>query len=156
MDQGSAILQGLFFCNNRFQDRAVLSLFLPFEEAYSPPMKLLCSQLKSTLISALALLMILTSTAMAMGQMRAAADGEMVLCTGHGPRIVPVDQNGQPVEPKVVCPDCLLDASAQLGAATSFIIPTTVALVDLTSRGFARHAPQPNRSADTTRAPPRT
>ena len=33
--------------------------------------------------------------------------GEMVLCTGTGPITVLTDENGQPVGPPHICPDCM-------------------------------------------------
>jgi hypothetical protein len=56
----------------------------------------------------LAVLIALTSTATAMSQLRGAAVGEMVICTGHGMRTVLMDAQGQPVDAKVQCPECLL------------------------------------------------
>lgn len=112
------------------------------------------TQLKSTFIAALAVLMMLTSTAMAMSQVRAAAVGEMVLCTGHGPRIVQIDADGQPVEPRVTCPDCLLDAGALAAIAPAISTPETFDLVDLGVREFASKTPHIRASAYITRAPP--
>lgn len=113
------------------------------------------STLKSTFIAALAVLMMLTSTAMAMSQMRAAAVGEMVLCTGHdGPRIVQIDADGQPVEPRVTCPDCLLDAGMLAATAPTITTPASFNLVDQSGREFTTNAPRRSESAYVTRAPP--
>ena len=81
--------------------------------------------LKTTISSALAALIVVTSLAMSFGQMRAAAVGEMVLCTGFGPRIVQVDAEGQPVQHSVTCPDTLLD-TANLAADIPIVVSRSV------------------------------
>lgn len=113
------------------------------------------STLESTFIAALAVLMMLTSTAMANGQMRAAAVGEMVLCAGHdGPRVVQMDAEGQPVKPRVTCPDCLLDTGVLVTLAPTLSTPASFDVADLSGRKITTNAPRLSDSAYVTRAPP--
>lgn len=37
--------------------------------------------------------------------------GQIVLCTGHGPETVFVDQDGNPVDAGPICPECLVSLS---------------------------------------------
>lgn len=53
----------------------------------------------------LALVMVLTSEAMATARVTPTAAGLIDLCTGTGPIMVAVDANGQPVGHPHICPD---------------------------------------------------
>ncbi|MFC6686432.1 hypothetical protein [Jhaorihella thermophila] len=57
---------------------------------------------------ALALLLVVTGQALAMARGNAGAAGQIVLCTGTGPVIVFVDEDGQPIQPPHYCPDFAL------------------------------------------------
>ncbi|MDQ2094778.1 hypothetical protein [Rhodalgimonas zhirmunskyi] len=54
----------------------------------------------------------LTGQSMAVMRGMPGAAGEIVLCTGTGPLTVQVDENGQPVGPAHICPDCALSLFA--------------------------------------------
>jgi hypothetical protein len=56
----------------------------------------------------LALLLVLTTQSMARMRMMPGIGGEMVLCTGTGPITVLTDENGKPVGPPHICPDCAM------------------------------------------------
>ena len=59
--------------------------------------------------------MVLTSQSMATARGATGPAGQIVLCTGTGPVAVYIDDDGQPVGPPHLCPDCalhLLDAFA--------------------------------------------
>ena len=83
----------------------------------------------------LALMLALTSGAMAVARGQTMAAGTIVLCTGTGPLAVSVDADGQPVGPAHICPDCalsLLDAPAPApadmalpGVWVAFLVPLT-------------------------------
>lgn len=60
----------------------------------------------------LAAVLALTGQSMAVMRGMASASGEMVICTGTGPITVQVDENGQPVGPPHICPDCALSLFA--------------------------------------------
>ena len=60
----------------------------------------------------LALLLALTGQSMAVARGMPGASGEIVLCTGTGPVSVLVDEDGQPVGPSHICPDCALSLIA--------------------------------------------
>ncbi len=60
----------------------------------------------------LALVLILTGQSMAVMRMMPGPTGEMVLCTGTGPITVLTDENGQPVGPPHICPDCAMSMMA--------------------------------------------
>ena len=53
----------------------------------------------------LALLLAVTGQSMAVARGMPGAEGSIVLCTGTGPVMVTVDDNGQPVGPPHICPD---------------------------------------------------
>ncbi len=59
----------------------------------------------SVLALLLALVMVLTSQAMAVARSAAGPSGLIELCTGTGPIMVAVDANGQPVGHPHICPD---------------------------------------------------
>ena len=78
--------------------------------------------LRTYLAISLALMLALTGQSMAVARGSTGPAGQMVLCTGTGPVMVYVDENGAPTGPPVFCPDyaqTLLTAVAQ---------PTKVAL----------------------------
>lgn len=54
---------------------------------------------------ALSLLLVLTGQGLAMSRGMDNAVGQMVLCTGTGPVVVYMDENGQPTAPPHYCPD---------------------------------------------------
>lgn len=60
----------------------------------------------------LALLLTFTGQSMAVARGMPNASGEIVLCTGTGPVSVLVDEDGQPVGPPHICPDCALSLIA--------------------------------------------
>jgi hypothetical protein len=53
----------------------------------------------------LALLLALTGQSMVVARGMPDAAGNIVLCTGSGPMVVSVDENGQPVGAPHICPD---------------------------------------------------
>ncbi|WP_417259531.1 hypothetical protein [Celeribacter sp.] len=65
-----------------------------------------------------AVLLFATSQTMAVtrGTMRDAT-GAVVLCTGTGPITVLIDDDGQPVGPPKICPDCAMSVFADAGSA---------------------------------------
>lgn len=50
----------------------------------------------------------LTGQSMAVARGMAAPSGEMVLCIGGGPVVVPVDADGNPTSEPHYCPDCVM------------------------------------------------
>jgi len=64
--------------------------------------------LRPFLALSLALIIALTSGAMAVARGQTSAAGAIVLCTGTGPLSVQVDADGQPIGPLHICPDCAL------------------------------------------------
>lgn len=56
----------------------------------------------------LALLLALTGQSMAVARGATSPTGEMVLCIGGGPVVVPVDAEGNPVSAPQYCPDCVM------------------------------------------------
>lgn len=77
---------------------------------------------RTYLALALSLLVVVTGQAMAASRGMNAAVGQMVICTGTGPIVVMVDENGQPTQAPAYCPDYAL---ALLGA----IIPEDVSAI---------------------------
>ncbi len=56
----------------------------------------------------LALVLVLTGQSMAIARGAGMPDGSMQICTGSGPVMIYVDDNGQPVAPPHLCPDAAL------------------------------------------------
>lgn len=112
------------------------------------------SKSTSLLAAVLALVMVLTSMATAMGQMRGAAVGEMVLCTGHGARVVQIDAEGQPVEARTTCPDCLLAAALLATQTTISQTDMVFTSADLGRFAVTKPARLPRKKAHGSRAPP--
>ncbi len=73
-------------------------------------------RLRPVLILLFALILALTSGAMAVARGQTHAAGMIVLCTGSGPVTVAVDADGQPVGPAHVCPDCALSLIVAVAA----------------------------------------
>lgn len=72
----------------------------------------------------LALIIALTSGAMAVARGQTTAAGSIVLCTGTGPLTVQVDADGQPIGPVHICPDCALGLfDAASSTAPTFLTP---------------------------------
>ncbi|MCV6825215.1 MULTISPECIES: hypothetical protein [Halocynthiibacter] len=103
---------------------------------------------------ALVALIGLTNVAMAVGQMRADASGEMVLCVGNGHITVQVDADGQPIQQKTVCPECM--ATVAFGAPQqTHATPSSIVYSDaiFQSEGEIRRAVH-SAVAPPSRAPP--
>ena len=101
----------------------------------------------------LSLLVILTGQGVAASRGMDNAVGQMVLCTGSGPVVVYMDENGQPTSPPHYCPDYAL---ALLGA----VMVPSVALPEVSQQmlpspkrqtGNLIASPKPRQPA---RAPP--
>ena len=83
---------------------------------------------RSYLALALAFVLILTGQSMALARTAPGPDGQIVLCTGTGPVAVLVDDQGQPVGPSHICPDCALslfqalaETAPEIAAPTSWL-----------------------------------
>lgn len=74
------------------------------------------ARLRPVLIVVFALVLALTSGAMAVARGQTHTAGMIVLCTGTGPVAVAVDAKGQPVGPAHICPDCALSLIVALPA----------------------------------------
>lgn len=104
----------------------------------------------------LVVLVALTSAATAMSQLRGAAVGEMVICTGHGMRTVLIDADGQPVDAKVECPECLISQADLPAMAASFegfadlVATAEVTAAPIASQIVARAAAPPARGPPVT------
>lgn len=102
----------------------------------------------------LALMLVLTSQAMAVARGSSGPAGQMTLCTGTGPSQIYVDQNGTPTGPPVYCPDCALANLAVFATQPQFLTfefaSTTVEFTS-TRMGLQKSSkPQHSRA----RAPP--
>jgi len=63
----------------------------------------------------LAFILVFTGQSMALARFMSSPSGEMVLCTGTGPLAIQVDDEGNPVGPAHICPDCALSFFAAVG-----------------------------------------
>ena len=111
------------------------------------------ARLTPHIAGALALILVLTSGAMAVARGQTMAAGSIVICAGAGPVSIPVDAEGNPTGPAHICPDCalgLLDAAAPAQAEA-------LCEARLTTARFT-HPPEFGPSAQTpaakARAPP--
>ena len=78
--------------------------------------------LRSPILAALmALILVLTGQTMAVARGATGPAGSMVLCTGTGPITILVDENGQPIGPRHICPDCSLSLFAALGPVQTLL-----------------------------------
>ncbi|MBD3763654.1 MAG: hypothetical protein IE927_02655 [Rhodobacterales bacterium] len=66
---------------------------------------------------ALALIVALTSGTMAVARGQTRVGDRIVICSGYGLVTVELDENGTPVGPVHICPDCTLSHLAHLPAA---------------------------------------
>lgn len=72
----------------------------------------------------LCLLLVLTGQSLAVARVLPGPSGQVALCTGSGPVMVHVDENGEPTAPPHFCPDgalSLLNAVAAPETATQWI-----------------------------------
>ncbi|NOC84306.1 hypothetical protein [Ruegeria sp. HKCCD6428] len=65
----------------------------------------------------LSLLLVLTGQGLAVSRGMDRAVGQMVLCTGTGPVVVYMDENGQPTAPPHYCPDYALSLMGAVAVA---------------------------------------
>ena len=63
------------------------------------------TRIRTYLALLLALLLVVTGQSLAVTRGSGGPAGQMVLCTGAGPLMVYVDENGAPTGPPVYCPD---------------------------------------------------
>lgn len=73
--------------------------------------------LRKSLPFVLSLLLVLTGQSVAASRGVDAAVGQMVLCTGKGPVIVYMDENGQPTKPPHFCPEFALTLLGAIAVA---------------------------------------
>lgn len=76
----------------------------------------------------LSLLVALTGQAAAVAHAAPGPSGQIELCTGSGPVMVYVDENGEPVGDPVYCPDFALSLILALDAAPLFPVPVSAQL----------------------------
>ncbi|MEM7089027.1 MAG: hypothetical protein AAF496_05595 [Pseudomonadota bacterium] len=101
----------------------------------------------------MSLLLVLTGQSVASSRGMDMSAGQMVLCTGAGPVVVYIDENGQPTSPPHYCPDYALTL---LGAIAVPQVPLPAAPRQARSAPLRHQAtlfaqPMPGKPA---RAPP--
>lgn len=85
------------------------------------------SHLRRYIALSLVLLLVLTGQSMAVARGSTDVAGQMVLCTGTGPVMVYVDENGAPVAPPQYCPDTALSLLAAVALPDFSLTPIHVA-----------------------------
>ncbi|RDC75471.1 hypothetical protein DLJ49_01625 [Rhodovulum sp. 12E13] len=80
--------------------------------------------------------------------------GAIVICTGEGVVTVLVDAEGQPVERRVLCPDCVLSLLACAGVPPGALPATLPRLAPLPLRPAAQVATGRPLGIQEARAPP--
>ncbi|WP_171054588.1 DUF2946 family protein [Roseovarius arcticus] len=106
------------------------------------------------LAALVAITLVLTAPALAMGRSGTGASGVLVICTGTGPLSVVVDADGQPTGRVHVCPECALSALSgvlPLEMRAPIYIPRTFAVRATTQAARAASQRTPIPSA---RGPP--
>ena len=109
--------------------------------------------LRSITAFGLCLFLALTSVTLAVARGATQPVGQMVLCTGEGPRTVLVNADGQPATPPHACPDCLLAFYADSPRPPS-PLPRDVAATAWQPAPGARHETSLARPTPLARAPP--
>ena len=91
--------------------------------------------------AALFLALALTFTAHNAAAMRTMQDasGQVVICTGTGPEIIYVDDQGQPASPPHFCPDCVTLA---LDARTGLRQAVAIDQIQIATVGFLTKQPK--------------
>lgn len=79
--------------------------------------------LRSLSMILLLLAMMASSVTMAQARHQPRPIGDMVLCTGYGMMVVPIDAQGQPTGPMLPCPDSILAVSALEAGAPDLPLP---------------------------------
>ena len=72
--------------------------------------------MRTYLAGILAAVLVLTGQSMAIARGAPGPAGAIVLCTGTGPVQVLVDEDGAPVAPPHICPDCALHVLVAIAA----------------------------------------
>lgn len=80
------------------------------------------SNFRTCLAITLAVLLILTSQGVAIARGMPSAAGQIVICTGTGPVLITIDENGEPSESPRICPDT---GQALLAAVALADVPET-------------------------------
>jgi hypothetical protein len=105
-------------------------------------------------ISALVVaLLVLTAQSAAVARGSSMIADQIVLCTGTGPVIVNTDQNGTPVGPAHICPDCVISFGVDVLPAIAAAQPAFAEL-ELHWAGLDALATQTGAPAHRARAPP--
>lgn len=110
--------------------------------------------LRTLSLIGLVLVLVSGSVTMAVARHQPRAVGEVELCTGYGPATITLDAQGNPVGPRILCPDC----TPALAALTEAAPPLSAAPGTLTPLRFAPRVITAQRAAPATpfhsRAPP--
>lgn len=76
---------------------------------------------------ALAAMLALTGQSMAVARGATGPAGQIVLCSGSGPVVIDVDENGQPTGRTHICPDCALHLLTAVVPPDLAILPLSTA-----------------------------
>jgi len=98
-------------------------------------------------------LLLVTGQSMAVARGAAGPAGELVLCTGSGPVVILVDEDGAPVAPPHYCPDCVLSFLDHVAVDHVMVAQSLTRVARLWASGTGRvagHGPLVLRA----RAPP--
>lgn len=102
---------------------------------------------------ALSLMLVITGQSMAVARGMTSPTGTMVICTGTGPVVVPIDSDGQPTGPAYICPDCtLLALQAVLPDQTCLAAPSSSQPIVLAP--YLAHVAHAARASAQARDPP--
>lgn len=128
--------------------------FVAFQSGGGAPINCLMKRMRASLSALLlAFVLVFTGQSMALARFMETPSGEMVLCTGTGPITVLTDDQGDPVGPAHICPDCALGFFAAVDDAPDMPLrPTGVSR--LVHADIAITAPSSRAPRATARGPP--
>lgn len=110
--------------------------------------------LRTYLAIMLALMLVLTGQSMAVARGSAGPAGQMTLCTGAGPVMVYVDENGAPTGPPVICPEFALSLLMAIAMPDMMALPRRATPAVRPIRSASLQGVR-SRQRATARAPPR-
>ncbi len=103
---------------------------------------------------ALSALIVLTAQSVAIPRVMPDATGQMVICTGYGPRVVYTDSDGEPTSAPHLCPDCTLALVAITGQNDTPVSAATGLFVTVTARLTAQRLAHQTKTDALARGPP--
>ncbi len=110
--------------------------------------------IRHTLCLGLIALLVLTSVALGTARGQAPAEGQLVICSGHGTKVIWVDGEGQPTQAPHYCADCVLSLIAVGPVAACIATFEATVIAQVWAKPKAQVPPKGAVSDLRARAPP--